>query len=150
MRVIDLNNEYLPIEDKELYEKMQMHFVSDKEKEFFDEMICKELYDSPVSTFDVFVHEDNNEEKLFTSGDFRFTYKNEEKLFIQKMYNTEYEIGIYSDENNTYKTMDYVPLCLAELVVTDLFPLLGRHITVLEWLREKNYECVRYDYPWEE
>ena len=132
MRKLDLNDEHLPVEDKNLYERMQGHFVSDKEKEFFEEMICKEIYDYPVSTFDVFVHEDNNEEKLF----------------IQKMYVAEYEIGVYPTKN-TYHKLDYVPMCLSELMVVDLFPLLGRHISVLEWLREKNYECVRYDFPWE-
>lgn len=133
MREIDLNNEHLPVEDRNLYEKMRKHFVSEKEKEFFEEMICKEIYDYPVSSFDVFVHEDNNEEKLF----------------IQKMYVSEYEIGIYPTEKN-YRKLDYVPISLSELLEIDLSPLLGRHITVLEWLREKNYECVRYDYPWEE
>lgn len=135
MRKINLNDEHLPVEDKNLYERMQGHFISDKEKEFFEEMICKELYDFPVSTFDVFVHENNNEEKIF----------------IQKQYNSEYVIGRFNDEE-TYNLLEDVPLpiCLAELLVVDLFPLLDRHITVLEWLREKNYKCVRYDFPWED
>jgi len=132
MRRIDLHHEHLPKEDKDLYEQMQGNCISDKEKEFFDEMICKEIYDHPVSTFDVFVHEDSNMERLY----------------IQKQYICEYVIGRFKDDGS-YEGMDYVPTCLAELMVTDLYPLLGRHISVLEWLREKNYECVRYDFPWE-
>ncbi len=133
MRKIELNNGHLPIEDKELYLRMQGNFVSCKEKEFFEEMICKELYDFPCSTFDVIVPEEYNAERLF----------------IQKMYNSEYQLGGYSDKD-TYNTMDYIPCSLSELLNISLSPLLGRNVTVLEWLREKNYECVRYDYPWEE
>lgn len=135
MRKIDLHNEQLPLTDKELYEKMQGNFVSEKEKEFFEQMICKEIYDYPVSTFDVFVHEDSNDERIF----------------IQKMYISEYEIGKYREDGSYTLHYDQpFPLCLAELLDTDLFPLLDRHLTVLAWLREKNYECVRYDFPWED
>jgi hypothetical protein len=133
MRKIDLNNEYLPVEDRKLYEKMNGHFVSEKERMFFDEMICKELYDCPMSVFDVIMSESDNEERIF----------------IQKEYNSEYVIGRFLDEDK-YTVIDNRPLCLSELISTDLFTLLNTHITVLEWLRKRDFAGVRYDYPWED
>ncbi len=133
MRKIDLNNEYLPVEDRELYEKMQGHFISDEEKTFFEELLCKELYECPMSTFDVIMHEDDNEDHLY----------------VQKEYNSEYAVGRFF-ENGKRITLDEQPLCLAELVEADLFPLLQRHVTVLEWLRARNYKGVNYNYSWED
>ncbi len=132
MRKIDLNNEYLPIEDKELYKEINGHFFSEKERTFFEEMLCKEIYDCPMSTFDVIMSEKDNNERLF----------------IQKEYNSEYAIGRFHNDDR-YTVMEERPICLSELVNTDLFPLLDKHITVLEWLRERDYAGVRYDYPWE-
>ena len=133
MRKIDFTNEFFPVKDRELYNKMQGQFLSEEEQTFFDEMVCKELYDCPISTFDVIMHEDDNDEHLY----------------IQKEYNSEYVVGRFF-ENGKCVALDEHPLCLAELVDTDLFPLLGRHITVLEWLRARTYCGINYNYPWED
>lgn len=132
MRVIDFDyNEYFPVEDRELFKRMQREYVSEKEKEFFEQMICKEIYDMPVSGFDVIMHENDNEDGLF----------------IDKCYGSEYKIGRTFD-GKTYRLSEY-PLNLSEAIACDLYELLGRHITILEWLRERDYKGVRYDYPWE-
>ena len=73
----------------------------------------------------------------------------EERIFIQKEYNSEYVIGRFLDEDK-YTVIDNRPLCLSELISTDLFTLLNTHITVLEWLRKRDFAGVRYDYPWED
>lgn len=120
-----------PAEDKELYETMRDRYVSEEEKEFFKEMLAKEIYDFPVSSFDVIMHE----------GD------NEDGIYIEKHYHSEYKVAQVKD-GKTHQISLY-PESLSKLLKLDLFELLGTHITVLEWLRKRNYSNVRYDYPWE-
>ena len=120
-----------PTEDKELYNKMRDQFVSEEEKEFFEQMLAKEIYDFPVSTFDVIMHE----------GD------NEDGIYIEKHYHSEYKVAQVRD--GKAKQISLYPGSLSSLLRLDMFELLGEHITVLEWLRKRNYLNVRYDYPWE-
>lgn len=120
-----------PTEDKELYNKMRDQFVSEDEKEFFEQMLAKEIYDFPVSTFDVIMHE----------GD------NEDGIYIEKHYHSEYKVAQVKD--GKAKQISLYPESLSELLELDLFELLGNHLTVLDWLRKRNYSNVKYDYPWE-
>ncbi len=120
-----------PTEDKELYNIMRDQFVSEEEKIFFEQMLAKEIYDFPVSTFDVIMHE----------GD------NEDGIYIEKHYHSEYKVAQVKDGKT--KQISLYPESLSGLLKLDMFELLGEHITVLEWLRKRNYLNVRYDYPWE-
>ena len=120
-----------PTDDKELYYYMQGQYVSEEEKDFFEQMLLKEIYDFPVSTFDVIMHEDDNEDGIY----------------IEKHYHSEYKVAQVKDGKT--KQISLYPESLSGLLKLDLYELLGVHITVLEWLRKRNYSKVRYDYPWE-
>lgn len=134
MRPIDFDyNDQLPAEDKSLFSKMRDKYASDNEMVFFETMIRKEIYEYPVSTFDVIMHQDDNEDNIF----------------IDKCYCSEYRIGKTGEGGATTVLPDY-PQSLARLLSDDLFGLVGEHISVLEWLRRRDYRGIRYDYPWEE
>jgi len=132
MQIIDFNhNEQFPVDDKDLFERMQNSFVSDNEKHFFENMIRKEIYDFPASKFDTIMHETDNEDGIF----------------IDKCYNSEYKVG--RKKEGMIQTLSDYPQNLSELLVLDLYDLLNKHISVHEWLRQRDYQGVRYDYPWE-
>jgi len=133
MQIIDLSyNEQLPVADKELYKSMKDKFVSDNERTFFENMIRKEIYDFPASSFDVIMHEKDNEDGLF----------------IDKCYDSEYKVGRKTDGRTA--VISVLPQSLSELLQLDLYEVLNKHISVLDWLRQRDYSGVRYDYPWEE
>ena len=79
-----LENYQLPIEDKELFERMRHESCSDNERIFFQKMEYKELYEYPISSFDVILSE----------------FDNEEGIYFVKCYTSEYLIG--------KKTKDFV------------------------------------------
>lgn len=132
IRELNFNHyDQFPSEDKELYNIMRDQFISEEEKEFFEQMLAKEIYDFPVSTFDVIMYE----------GD------NEDGIYIEKHYHSEYKVAQVKDGKT--KQISLYPESLSGLLRLDMFELLEEHITVLEWLRKRNYLNVRYDYPWE-
>lgn len=60
-----LENDQLPIEDKELFERMRHESCSDNERIFFEKMEYKELYEYPISSFDVILSEFDNDEGIY-------------------------------------------------------------------------------------
>lgn len=132
MRKDIAENDQFPIEDVELFKAMEAGYVSDNEHKFFEEMKRKELYEFPVSTFDVLMSEEDNDDGLY----------------IVKCYYSEYVVGI-STSSGAAK-LNFVPTSLKAALNVDLFPLLGRHETILDWLRKRDYKGVKYDYEWEE
>lgn len=127
-----IENDELPAIDQELFKRMRTESTSENERLFFERMEEKELREFPVSSFDVILSErDNND-----------------GIYIVKCYYSEYLIG-KRDADGSAK-IDYVPSSLSEALATDLFPLIKEHITLLEWLRKRDYLGLRYDYEWEE
>lgn len=127
-----LENDQLPIEDKELFERMRLKSCSDNERVFFEKMEYKELYEYPISSFDVILSE----------------LDNDEGIHFVKCYTSEYLIG--RKTKDFVKKLKNVPTSLNEALNEDLFVLLGEHFTLWEWLRMRDFANLNYGYEWEE
>ena len=127
-----LENYQLPIEDKELFERMRHESCSDNERIFFEKMEYKELYEYPISSFDVILSE----------------FDNEEGIYFVKCYTSEYLIG--KKTKDFVKKLRYVPTSLNEALNEDLFILLGEHTTLWEWFRTRDFANLNYSFEWEE
>lgn len=127
-----LENDQIPIEDKELFERMRLKSCSDNERVFFEKMEYKELYEYPISSFDVILSE----------------LDNDEGIYFVKCYTSEYLIG--RKTKDSVKKLKNVPTSLSEALNEDLFVLLGEHFTLWEWLRMRDFANLNYGYEWEE
>lgn len=127
-----IETDQLPIEDKELFERMRHESCSDNERLFFENMEYKELYEYPISSFDVILSE----------------FDNDEGIYFVKCYTSEYLIG--KKTNDLVKKLKSVPTSLNEALNEDLFILLGEHCTLLEWLRKRDFTNLNYSFEWEE
>lgn len=116
--------------DRELFIKMKTDSITMNESIFFEKMEYKELYEYPISLFDVILSENDNEQGLY---------------FV-KCYCCEYLIGI--NNSTVMFELSCIPDSLSEALDTDLFPLLNKHITLLEWFRQRDYKGVNYNYEW--
>ena len=124
--------EQVPDIDRELFIKMKTDSITKNESIFFEKMEYKELYEYPISLFDVILSENDNEQGLY---------------FV-KCYCCEYLIGI--NNSTVMFELSCIPDSLSEALDTDLFPLLNKHITLLEWFRQRDYKGLNYNYEWEE
>ncbi len=124
--------EQVPEIDRELFIKMKTDSITKNESIFFEKMEYKELYEYPISLFDVILSENDNEQGLY---------------FV-KCYCCEYLIGI--NNSTVMFELSCIPDSLSEALDTDLFPLLNKHITLLEWFRQRDYKGLNYNYEWEE
>lgn len=128
----ELENNQLPVADKKLFDRMKLESCSNNERMFFEKMEYKELYEYPISSFDVILSELDND-----AG-----------IYFVKCYASEYLIG--------KKTKDYViklkdvPESLNDALNEDLFVLLGLHVTLWEWLKQRDFTAMNYNYDWEE
>lgn len=126
--------EQLPKDDVELFDRMRAYALSESERIFFEKMLYKEINELPVMVFDLIMDPKDNEDELF----------------IVKRYSSEYEIGIKDKAQSGYNRLDVVPLSLNEALSCDLYELIGRHISLHQWLRDRDYRGVNYEYQWEE
>ena len=122
--------EQVPDIDRELFIKMKTDSITKNERIFFEKMEYKELYEYPISLFDVILSENDNEQGLY---------------FV-KCYCCEYLIGI--NNSTVMFELSCIPDSLSEALDTDLFPLLNKHITLLEWFRQRDYKGLNYNYKW--
>lgn len=122
--------EQVPDIDRELFIKMKTDSITKNESIFFEKMEYKELYEYPISLFDVILSENDNEQGLY---------------FV-KCYCCEYLIGI--NNSTVMFELSCIPDSLSEALDTDLFPLLNKHITLLEWFRQRDYKGLNYNYKW--
>lgn len=65
---------------------------------------------------------------------------NADELFFVRYYFTEYKIGSMRDTSGS----SIYCISFEDLMKEDLCPLLNRHMTILEWLREQKFACVGY------
>lgn len=127
-----IDNDQFPDKDRELFERMESEARTANEKEFFERMRNKELHEFPVSSFDVILSENDNADGLY----------------VVKCYYSEYIIGVRRQDKNA--RLASVPSSLQDALNEDLFPLIGLHLNLFEWLRRYDYRGVRYNYEWEE
>lgn len=118
--------------DVELFELMKGHYVSENERYFFEAM--KE-----------------REENLFTcAGElFMFETDTEDLLYFVRYDFDEFVVG--HGLEGSYSPEHHVQ-CLADALRANLKELgyLDRDITFLEWLRERDYKCIRYNHNYDD
>ena len=114
-------------EDKKLFESMKGHYQSVNEENFFKNMQFKQEYEC-TSLNDLIVSE----------------YENEDEIYIVREYNEEYIVGhgIETDGVQEEHVMN-----LSEALALNLKDLgfLNRDVTLLQWLRECDYQVVNYE-----
>lgn len=114
-------------EDKKLFESMKGHYQSVNEENFFKNMQFKQEYEC-TSLNDLIVSE----------------YENEDEIYIVREYNEEYVVGhgIETDGVQEEHVMN-----LSEALTLNLKDLgfLNRDVTLLQWLRECDYQVVNYE-----
>ena len=117
----------IPKEDDILFRSMKGHYVSSNEENFFKHLQYKEEYEI-TGLNDLLVSE----------------YENEEEIYLVRMYYEEYLVGqgIGSDGAREEHVMT-----LSEALAINLknAGLLNQNLTLLEWLRERDYMCVNYN-----
>ena len=114
----------LPADDQRLLDSLDTFCVSDKEREFISQMLEIEQHWMTEVGASIILEDEN-----------------EDHLYIMHYYSTEYEIG------NEEQSGVYEAFSLSELLglFLDEQGILDKHITVLEWLRQRNYDNVTYD-----
>ena len=133
-KVSDLvvRNEPLCPADIELFASMEGNYVSENERIFFEKLKDKE-------------------ENVFTAaGDLLlFETDNEDLIYLVRYYFDEFELGHGTAGN--YSPKHYVQ-CLADALNANLKQLgyIDRDLTFLQWLRERDYACVRYDHNYDD
>jgi hypothetical protein len=123
---IFIKNTQLCEEDIALFATQPQVEVSNREISFFRRMQEKELGEFAPSA-DLILSEHNNTDQIY----------------IVRYYFTEYRIG-RGRVNERVRENIYTD-SLSEALCTDLFQLLDRHITLLDWLREVDFTGIDYD-----
>lgn len=122
---IFFENEEMTEEDKNLFSEMLSSKIDGKEREFFEKMKEKEEGEFAPSCDIILDEEDNHDE-----------------LYIIRYAFDEYRIGRGKLDNRCMEKI--YAHSLREALYSDLFFLLGRHISLLEWLRENNFKGIQY------
>ena len=112
--------------DIELFTKHPSSEASPNEKRFFAEMKKKEEGEFAPSA-DLILSEDDNEDEIY----------------IVRYYFDEYRIG-RGQVNERWREETYVDT-LTEALESDMYELLDRHITLLDWLREIDFKGIDYE-----
>ncbi len=112
--------------DTKLFESMRDNYQSENEKAFFEYLFDVEQWDFSMSG-DLLLHEDDNEDGLY----------------IMRVDFDEYEVG---QDSPTVLENQHVQ-SLAEALALNLKDcgFLDQNITLLQWLRNRDYEGIRYD-----
>ena len=114
-------------EDKKLFESMKGHYQSVNEENFFKNMQFKQEYEC-TSLNDLIVSE----------------YEKANEIYTVREYNEEYVVGhgIETDGVQEEHVMN-----LSEALALNLKDLgfLNRDVTLLQWLRECDYQVVNYE-----
>lgn len=122
MKKIDPDLMLLLEDDLALFEEMRGNYVSENERVFFETIEQKEINDFS-SMYDMLMLEPDNEISFF----------------LQREYWNEYELGIGK------RSCEHCD-SLSEALNFDMFNLgHTEHISVLQWLRQRDYAGIHYD-----
>lgn len=110
----------------EEFEKAINHAVSDNERFFFENLRSKFLSE-PAASNDILMHELNNEDGLY------IIRVGTDDILIGKR---------LTDPNEQSVPQEFAGLFLA--LQQDLYEYLGRHLTLHQWLRDRDFEGVVY------
>lgn len=124
-----IDGNYVPDEDIALFKEMSSAYVSKNEKFFFEEMKKREF--ANIINTDLLILEDENPYGI---------------AFI-RYYGSEYKLCRYVTKDDEYSTrIDYC-VCLVDILQcnVNMYVEGASPMTFLEWLRETDYQYVRYD-----
>lgn len=121
---MNTNIQQLSAPTKAFFDKIAKNYFSENEKKFF-ESLKEKIQREFTYANDLIISE----------------HDNEENLYMVRHYFDEFEIGRTGVENDFY-AMTFQDAMLVNL---EDVGLLEQNMTMLEWLRSKDYECVRYD-----
>lgn len=115
-------------EDRALFAQMQDNYISNNEKVFFEKLRFKQECELTVM-HDLILHEDNNEDGIY----------------IVRCEFEEYIVG----QINVIEEQHV--MCLSEALNLNLkeVGLLDKDITLLQWLRARDYKGVEYDHNYD-
>lgn len=114
--------------DEKLFASLEGHYQSNNEAVFFRNMKFKQEYEVALSN-DLIISEADNADEIY----------------LVRVEYDEYIIGKGCDETHEIHVMN-----LSEALSTDLSTLgLSRKITLLDWLKERDYAGVIYDHNYD-
>lgn len=128
------------IEDSKLFEEMKEHYRSEEERLFFEKMKLKMVYECAPSGDDIMIGRDN-----------------EDAMYICRLDQDEFVIGRYTGEkvhipahvfwleHDSHHYVEYHAMNLSEALSHNLKDIIGKDITLLEWLHERNYRGIEYN-----
>ena len=122
--------EYTPVEyEMQMFNEMRGHYVSKNEEVFFETMLRK-IQTEYTGMGDIILDEDDNEDGIY---------------LIREIYDDfevgRAQVGVKDHPVSTNGLFGILSIDLGEFV-------LDEHITLLEWLRRRDYAGVKYD-NWE-
>ena len=123
---MERNNELWP-EDEELFKSMKGHYVSEREQEFFEKQEFKQRHILTVSN-DLVLSERHNEDHVY----------------IVRCWFEEYVVGGDLTEEHFMNLSGALNANLKECGILD------KDITLLQWLRERDYQGVEYDHNFDD
>lgn len=121
-------NLYVRPEDEQYLETMKNEYVSNEEKQFFEVMSHK-IHHEPAPANDLIMHEDSNDDGIY----------------IVRCYDSEFI-------NGKHKGQDFAEevhaMTLKEAMNTNFKEchFSEQNITLIDWLRHRNYAGVEYDH----
>lgn len=118
----------VPGEDVSLFAKMSRDYISEEEKKFFEKLSLDES-SIPTICGQLYIHEDDNTDGIY---------------LIRRNYH-EYELDNAKIPEGVEAGGYYDSLSEVLSVFLDDVHIHEEHITLWEWLRSKNYSCIRYD-----
>lgn len=117
------------IENEEMYEE---------DVEFFSNIINIEMPRDERNFFEKL--KEKVEGEFAPSADIMMLEENnKDEIYLIRYYFSEFKIGKQNSDEAIYC------ITFAKAINADLFPLLGRHITLLEWLREIDFKGLNYN-----
>lgn len=120
-----IENDDLSVKDREMFAEKLRTLPLGSEREFFEKMKQKE------------------EGEFAPSADIIFDeYTNDDELYCIRYYYEEYKIS-RGVPGRRIREMIYTDT-LSDALSSDLFPILGRHVAFLDWLKSQDFKCVNY------
>lgn len=114
--------------DKVLFSSMEGQYLTPEEENFFRNMQFKQEYEPALSN-DLIVSEKDNPDQIH----------------LVRVEYDEYLVGRGTDEENEVHHMS-----LSEALSQELSELgLGQRMTLLQWLRQRNYKGVMFDHNYD-
>lgn len=127
-------------EDIKLFEEMKEQYSSEEERLFFEKMKLKMEYECAPSGDDIMIGRDN-----------------EDGMYICRLDLNEFVIGRYTGEvkhipahgfwleHESQHYVEYHAMNLSEALSHNLKDIIGKDITLLDWLRKRNYCGIDYN-----